>query len=87
MAVEQAKPQGNVPVRDASLKTHLDQSLHQVLYDAVGQLSPDLSEEAFSTLCDDARSSELNPLTLNFRQKGEIVACDTARSGSNHALV
>ena len=46
------------------------QSSHKVLYDAVGQLSPGLSEEALSTLCEDARALELNQFTLNFRNSG-----------------
>lgn len=46
------------------------QSSHKVLYDAVGQLSPGLSEEAFSTLIQDAQSLELNQITLNFRNSG-----------------
>ena len=48
------------------------QSFHRVLYDAVGQVSPGLSEEAFSTLCSDARSLELNSITLNFRDSGKL---------------
>ena len=51
------------------------QSSHKVLYDAVGQLSPGLSEEAFSTLIEDARSLELNVITLNFRNSGGLT-CD-----------
>lgn len=43
------------------------QGFHKVLYDAVGELSPGLSEEAFSTLCSDAKSLELSQITLNFR--------------------
>lgn len=49
------------------------QSSHKVLYDAVGQLSPGLSEEAFSTLCEDARALELNQITLNFRNSGQLL--------------
>ena len=48
------------------------QSSHKVLYDAVGQLSPGLSEEAFSTLIQDAQSLELNQVTLNFRNSGGV---------------
>lgn len=47
--------------------------LHKVLYDAVGQLSSDLSEEAISTLCDDAKALELNSLTLRFRNQGQLM--------------
>lgn len=46
------------------------QGSHKVLYDAVGELSPGLSEEAFSTLCEDARALELNQITLNFCNSG-----------------
>ena len=49
---------------------HSLRGLQKVLYDAVGQLSSDLSEEAISTLCDDAKSLELNPITLRFRTTG-----------------
>jgi hypothetical protein len=51
------------------------QSFHKVLYDAVGELSPGLSEEAFSTLCSDAESLELSQITLNFRDAGKSVNC------------
>lgn len=47
------------------------QGSYKVLYDAVGELSPGLSEEAFSTLCEDARALELNQITLNFRNSGK----------------
>lgn len=50
---------------------HSLRGLSKVLYDAVGQLSSGLSEEAISTLCDDAKSLELNPLTLRFRNTGQ----------------
>ncbi|DBA83742.1 TPA: hypothetical protein ACH3X1_006273 [Trebouxia sp. C0004] len=52
----------NVPSRHRDL-----QVFHKVLYDAVGELSPGLSEEAFSTLCSDAKSLEISQITLNFR--------------------
>lgn len=48
------------------------QGSYKVLYDAVGELSPGLSEEAFSTLCEDARALELNQITLNFRNSGKV---------------
>ena len=51
------------------------QGFHKVLYDAVGDLSPGLSEEAFSTLCSDAKSLEINQITLNFRDAGTPVKC------------
>lgn len=68
---------------------HSLNGLHKVLYDAVGQLSSDLSEEAISTLCDDAKSLELNSVTLRFRNPGEhlrrIAACSlTAQSARTH---
>lgn len=50
------------------------QSFHKVMYDAVGELSPGLSEEAFSTLCSDARSLELNQITLNFQDAGKFAS-------------
>lgn len=58
----------SVPSRHREL-----QGFHKVLYDAVGELSPGLSEEAFSTLCSDARSLELSQITLNFRDAGASV--------------
>ncbi len=51
------------------------QGFHKVLYDAVGELSPGLSEEAFSTLCSDAKPLELSQITLNFRDAGTSVTC------------
>ena len=57
-----------------SSRRHKLQSLHKVLYDAVGELSPGLSEEAFSTLCSDARSLEMNQITLNFRDAGKLAS-------------
>ena len=59
------------PGVELNKRHHELQSFHRVLYDAVGQVSPGLSEEAFSTLCSDARSLELHPMTLNFRDSGE----------------
>ncbi|KAA6420686.1 MAG: histidine kinase [Trebouxia sp. A1-2] len=58
----------SVPSRHREL-----QGFHKVLYDAVGELSPGLSEEAFSTLCSDAKSLELSQITLNFRDAGTSV--------------
>ncbi|KAL0047756.1 hypothetical protein WJX82_011186 [Trebouxia sp. C0006] len=52
----------SVPSRHRELE-----GFHKVLYDAVGELSPGLSEEAFSTLCSDAKFLELSQITLNFR--------------------
>ena len=49
---------------------HSLRGLQKVLYDAVGQFSSDLSEEAMNTLCDDAKSLELNPITLRFWTSG-----------------
>ena len=51
------------------------QGFHKVLFDAVGELSPGLSEEAFSTLCSDAKSLEISQITLNFRDAGTSVDC------------
>ena len=50
------------------------QGAHKVIYDAVGELSPGLSEEAFSTLCEDARALELNQITLNFCNSGMYIS-------------
>jgi len=58
----------SVPSRHREL-----QGFHKVLYDAVGELSPGLSEEAFSTLCSDAKFLELSQITLNFRDAGTSV--------------
>ena len=49
------------------------QGFHKVLFDAVGELPPGLSEEAFSTLCSDAKSLEISQITLNFRDAGTSV--------------
>ena len=73
MPKQQAENHEDNVVREADSKAQ-DHRLHrlpQILFDAVGHLSPELSEEACNTLCDDARSLELNSLTLNFRNNGE----------------
>ena len=60
----------SVPSRHRELE-----GFHKVLYDAVGELSPGLSEEAFSTLCSDAKFLELSQITLNFRDAGTSLNC------------
>ena len=70
MAKESQEVAEAKPGVDLDKRHHELQSFHRVLYDAVGQVSPGLSEEAFSTLCSDARSLELNSITLNFRDSG-----------------
>lgn len=66
---EQAEQRHGISMSDKDREL---QSFHKVLYDAVGQLSPGLSEEAINTLCSDARSLELNQITLNFRDAGKL---------------
>ena len=68
-------------------RRHKLQSFHKVLYDAVGELSPGLSEEAFSTLCCDARSLEMNQITLNFRDAGKLASRAATRGSSFYTAV